>query len=150
MAECLVWCTTVVGLSSRLGLGFVSQSQLSVQTLNQCLYSSHVQLHALTSVCTWNISWTGSQNIVFDMWKCSTHQVSPWRRNVTALVAGELKMVSYIICLLKNSGCSTSINRGTQMKKNVQWCVIWISNIYAKSQNSQIICLKTRCTCICN
>ena len=42
------------------GKGFLSKSQLSVQTLLRCPYSPRVQPHALTSVWTWKIPSNGS------------------------------------------------------------------------------------------
>ena len=43
----------------------VSPSQLSVQTLLQCLYSPHVQQHALTSVRTSKTANIGSHTLVW-------------------------------------------------------------------------------------
>ena len=53
------------GLIPWCGKGFFSQNQLSVQTLLQCLYSSLVQWHALTFVCTLKIPSTGSHTFAW-------------------------------------------------------------------------------------
>ena len=44
---------------------FLSQSQLSVQTLLWCPYIPHVQMNASTSVCMLKIPTTGSRTIVW-------------------------------------------------------------------------------------
>ena len=53
------------GSNPRCGKGFVSHSQLSVQTLLRCPYSPLVQSHTLTSVRMLKISDTGSRTIVW-------------------------------------------------------------------------------------
>ena len=48
-----------------------------------------------------------------DTWKYSTHLMDPWIRNVAAQVAGDLKTVTYAICLWEN--------RCTYLKKREEY-----------------------------
>ena len=53
------------GSSPRCGKGFVSLSQLPVQTLSRCPYSPNVQSHAPASVYTLKVPNTGNHTIVW-------------------------------------------------------------------------------------
>ena len=64
---------TDVGSSPGCSKGFFSQSQLSVQTLLQCPYSPHVQLHASTSVHT--LKFPGSNMSYKHLWKWTMLQL---------------------------------------------------------------------------
>ena len=62
-----------LGLSPWCSKGLFSQSHLSVQTSLQCLYSPHVQSHALRSVHAWFTPQTLAAIPLLDTRKYCTH-----------------------------------------------------------------------------
>ena len=70
-------------------------------------YCMHQHLQACSNPKHWR------PYCCLDSWKNNTLKANPWRWNVTAQAAGELKMVTYTVCFLKN-GCTAVVKRGMQ------------------------------------